>query len=146
MKSRFIAVLVLASLFCWSASLSLARVNLDSGAPTSSTEPACCRHSHVISMPQKLFGFAPQGMPCGHEHPCCAHRIPETRSSLPTVNRVPRPNPPSQVKRQRSAIATPILQSHAAHTVSSPMPLEAWSGASEFPGPRPRRHPHPERE
>jgi hypothetical protein len=91
MKRRFIAALVLASLFSRSASFTSARIDLDSGAQTSPAEHACCRHTHVPAMPRKLFGFVPHGTPCGKEHLCCTYRSPENRSSRPTVIRVPAP-------------------------------------------------------
>lgn len=85
------AALVLTSLFCGSASFSLARVRRESGAQTPSAKHACCRHAHVPAMPQKLFGLAPHGRPCGNQRPCCSYRSPENRSALPTVIRVPAP-------------------------------------------------------
>ncbi len=90
MTKRIIAALVLATLLSGSAPLALAAVPGDSvGGHLSSTRiHSCCPGTH-----QKMVtSFTAAAMPCGNEHPCCAKHAPDNPSSLPAVNRLPRPS------------------------------------------------------
>lgn len=90
MTKRIIAALMLASLLSGSAPLALAAVAGDSarGHHSSTRIHSCCPGTH-----QKMVtSFTAAAMPCGNEHPCCAKHAPENPSSLPAVNRLPRPS------------------------------------------------------
>ena len=91
MKTRFIAVVVLASLLLVSAPIGLA---LPAGSASSqratSSEHSCCPGIHS-SLNLSFVRIAPASVPC-EQLPCCVKRAPGNPSALPGVTRVLRPD------------------------------------------------------
>src|SRR3954451_20355540 len=98
MKNRFISVVVLASLSCWSFPTASAVVSqprsqsMQEPRQTSAHEShdhSCCPDIHLYR--SRLFELTPASSPC-EQHPCCVKQMPENTASGSPVTRIPRPD------------------------------------------------------
>jgi len=114
-------VIVLASLVGYAMPLSLLTAVEAMAMPATArhssarNDHSCCpdHHSRITSV--VFLTLDPALMPCGGQHPCCAHRAPDNLPSLPAANR--------QTATDLGAMSVAV----AGHLRRRPV-AEAWTG------------------
>lgn len=98
MRTRFIAVLLLASLLCWSCPIAVGSSSSvqpvaqgQSRHSAGMQDHSCCPGAHGKVALALVSPLAPS-TPCNSEHPCCAKSGPDSPSSLPASARQSLPN------------------------------------------------------